>query len=716
MLPDNDLKIITEQMGREPNPVEQGCFLNLWSEHCSYRSSAPLLKRFTTDGKKVIIGPGDDAAIIRFGDGLALAIGMESHNHPSYVDPYNGAATGVGGIVRDIVSMGARPIALMDPLYFGPPDTPKNLYLFEHVIEGIAGYGNCIGVPVVRGETFFDECYSGNPLVNVVCVGLVREDSFVTATAQQAGNRIILIGSSTGRDGLGGASFASRDLSESSEAEDRPSIQIGDPYTEKLLIEATLEAVDRGYVKSCRDLGAAGLAGASSEMASKGDLGIRLIADSVPQREAGMTAFEILIAESQERMLLEVEPENVDAVLAIADKYDLNSALIGELTERPYFTVEFKGGTAADIPIKLLTEGAPTFERPSEMPEKREAGPLPPVPEDLKQVLLDLLSSYNIASREWIYRQYDHEVQVRTVVKPGSDAGVLRISGKQGLALSCGCNPRHTALDPYEGSRGAVVENAMNLAVKGAKPLALVNCLNFGNPEKPDIYWQFKQGIQGIADACASLSLPVVGGNVSLYNESEEYGMAIPPTPSLGMVGVTPDVTLTPPSVFLNDGDSVILVGTTKAETGGSEYHYLLGCPDAGASPVVPADFPALIPALADTVRSGLVSASRDLSLGGLAVALCKMCSEKGAVVDLTAFYDLRADELLFSESCGRALLATPEPEQVRAMLMRGDIPHTVIGKVGGDGLEIRLPGETLSLSVGEINASLQSLTRKMTE
>ncbi|MDI3486690.1 MAG: phosphoribosylformylglycinamidine synthase subunit PurL [Methanolobus sp.] len=479
MLPEDDLKIITEKMGREPNLVEQGCFLNLWSEHCSYRSSAPLLKTFTTTGDKVIIGPGDDAAIISFGNGWVLAIGMESHNHPSYVDPYNGAATGVGGIVRDIISMGARPIALMDPLYFGPLNNPKNLYLFEHIIEGIAGYGNCIGVPVVRGEAFFDESYSGNPLVNVVAVGLAREENVVTACSQKAGNKLVLMGSTTGRDGLGGASFASRDLSEDSEAEDRPSIQIGDPFTEKLVIEATLEAIGKGYVKSCRDLGAAGLAGASSEMAAKGNLGMKIIADNVILRESGMTPYEILIAESQERMLLEVEPENVDAVLDIAKKYDLNGSMIGELTEELNYTVQFQGEIAADIPVKLLTEGAPTFERPSTAPEERDIGDKPELPADLKQAIIDVLSSHNVASKRWIYRQYDHEVQVRTVTKPGDDAGILRIDGNEGIALSCGCNPRHTLLDPYSGGKGTVVENAMNLAVKGARGIAIVDCLNF---------------------------------------------------------------------------------------------------------------------------------------------------------------------------------------------------------------------------------------------
>src|SRR5665648_944528 len=378
MLPEQDYKIITEILGREPTEVEQGCFLNLWSEHCSYRSSASVLKTFTSTGERVIIGPGDDAAIVRLEDGWVLAFAMESHNHPSYVDPVNGAATGVGGIVRDIISMGARPIALMDPLYFGPLDDEKNRYLFEHVIMGIAGYGNCIGVPVLNGEAYFHESFSGNPLVNVVCVGLAHAKDVVTAVATKAGNRILLVGSTTGRDGLGGASFASKDLSEDSESADRPSIQIGDPFTEKLLIDATLEAIEKGYVKSCRDLGAAGLAGASSEMAANGKLGLHIIADNVFFLFEQKTAYEILISESQERIVFEVEPKDVDAVLAIAKKYDLNGVDIGELTERLYYTVDFKGETAVDIPILVLTEGAPTFERPSSAPtDQPDTNPTP---------------------------------------------------------------------------------------------------------------------------------------------------------------------------------------------------------------------------------------------------------------------------------------------------------------------------------------------------
>ncbi|MDD4498710.1 MAG: phosphoribosylformylglycinamidine synthase subunit PurL, partial [Methanosarcinaceae archaeon] len=714
-----DLKIIKEKLGREPNLVEQGCFLNMWSEHCSYRSSAPLLKTFTSTGENVLIGPGDDAAILKFEDGYVLAFAMESHNHPSYVDPYNGAATGVGGIVRDIISMGARPIALMDPLYFGTLDTPKNLFLFEQIIKGIAGYGNCIGVPVLRGETFFDRRYSGNPLVNVVCVGLCKEDEVVISNAQTPGNRLVLAGSSTGKDGLGGASFASRDLSESAEAEDRPSVQVGDPYTEKLTIEMTLEAIRKGYVKACRDLGAAGLGGASSEMAFKGGLGAHIIADNVPQREPNMNAYEILLAESQERMLFEVAPEDVDAVLALVEKYDLNGADIGYLTEEKTYVVEFRGEIVAELPIDFLTAGVPIFERPSKAPgsgeegDKPEKSEKPEIPADLKQAVLNVLSSHNLASKEWIYRQYDHEVQLRTVVKPGEDAGVLKITDSHGLALSCGCQPRATLLDPYEGAKATVYENAMNLAVKGAEPLALVNCLNFGNPERPEIYWQIKQAVLGLGDGARELSIPVVGGNVSLYNESDEHKTAIPPTPSIGVIGKVELNIPIPSSSFTRPGESIILVGETKPEMGGSEYYTILGKTEAGAAPKVPENAQKIIKAIRDAVKSGKVSSAHDLSLGGLAAGLAGMCGTVGAEIDLGEISaGQQPDEVLFAESPARALLATPEPEAVLALL--GDLSCAIIGKTGGNGLRVKGESFEIALSPEELSEASGSLTRFM--
>jgi phosphoribosylformylglycinamidine synthase subunit PurL len=713
MLPEEDLKIIKKELGREPTLVEQGCFLNLWSEHCSYRSSAPLLKTFTSQSENVIIGPGDDAAIIRFEDGYVLAIGMESHNHPSYVDPYNGAATGVGGIVRDIISMGARPIALMDPLYFGPLDTPKNLFLFEQIIKGIAGYGNCIGVPVVKGETFFDRKYSGNPLVNVVAVGLCKEEEIITARSQKAGNKLVLAGSNTGRDGLGGASFASRDLSESAEAEDRPSVQVGDPYTEKLVIEMTLEAIRKGYIKSCKDLGAAGLGGASSELAAKGGLGARIIADAVTQREPNMNAYEILLAESQERMVFEVAPEDVDAVLDLVAKYDLNGAVVGYLTEKPNYTIEFKGEIVADIPIDLLTGGAPTCEKTSVAPiSEVQEGKDPETPKDLKAAFLKVLSSYNIASKEWIYRQYDHEVQLRTIVKPGEDSGVLKITDKKGIALSCGCQPRATFIDPYIGGKTAVIENVMNLAVKGAEALAIVNCLNFGNPDRPDIYWQFKNAVLGLGDEARELSIPVVGGNVSLYNESDELKTSILPTPSIGMIGKVDLETPLPSSFFAKSGDTIILVGETTSEMGGSEYYACFEAQNAGKVPSIPKNAPEIIKAVIKAAKSGKLSLAHDLSLGGIAAGLARMCRNNGAEIDLSEIAEMKAEELLFSESPARALLATSEPEAVLEILK--NVPHMIIGKVGGTSLEVKGRDFEISLSLKEISDAYDSLTRFM--
>jgi phosphoribosylformylglycinamidine synthase len=714
MLPEDDLKKITEQLGREPTQVEEGCFINLWSEHCSYRSSAPILKTFTSTGDKVIIGPGDDAAIVRLKDGWVLAIGMESHNHPSYVDPYNGAATGVGGIVRDIISMGARPIALMDPLYFGPLDNEKNRYLFEHVIMGIAGYGNCIGVPVVRGEAYFHKSFSGNPLVNVVCVGLAREDKIVTATAQHAGNKLILMGSSTGRDGLGGASFASRDLSEESEADDRGSVQIGDPFTEKLVMEATLEVIDKGLVAACRDLGAAGLAGASSEMAAKGGLGAHIILDNIHLRDETLTPFEIMIAESQERMVLEVKPDDVDKVLAVADKYDLKANDIGELTAKTQYLLEYKGKIVADIPILFLCEGAPTFERESQSPLIKRNMEKPRVPDDLKDIILKLLSSPNIASREWIYSQYDHEVQIRTTVKPGGDAGVIRIIGnEEGLAFSCGCNPLHVKTDPYTGGACAVIENAMNLAAVGANGIALVDCLNFGNPERPDIYHEFKQASLGLGDAARTLNIPVVGGNVSFYNESDEFGTAIAPTPSIGMVGWVENLNHVPTSVFQSPDETVILIGDTREELGSSEYYSLLELDEYGEPPSVPENIDNTIDTLVRIIGSGLVTCAHDVSLGGLAITLCEMIGSVGADIDLRVS-QLRDDDTLFSESCGRMVIATQKPAKVIDML--SDITCSVIGKTGGDGLTITTSKGIIELSPDDIDQATGNLSRMMTD
>lgn len=715
LIPESDFKLISERMGREPNTVEQGCFLNLWSEHCSYRSSGLLLKTLPTTGEDVIIGPGDDAAIVKLTDTLYLAIGMESHNHPSYVDPYNGAATGIGGIVRDIVSMGARPIALMDALYFGSPEIKKNQYLLEHVVRGIAGYGNCIGVPVVGGEVVFHNDYSGNPLVNVVCVGLLHKKHLVTARAQHAGNSIILIGASTGRDGLGGASFASRDLSSESESE-RSSVQIGDPYTEKLLIEATLEAVHSGVVESCRDLGAAGLAGATSEMAAKGNLGMTINLDQMPLREERMTPFEIMISESQERMVLEVKPENVDKVLLIADKYDLNASVIAKLTVAPNYTVHYNGEIIADMPIHLLSGGAPCTEQASAAPQPETSDISPPEIEtgNLKEVILSVLSSPNIASKQWIYSQYDHEVQIQTIIKPGADTGLIRITPEVAIALSSGCNPLHTFVDPYTGTYGAVVENAMNLATIGAEPLCIVDCLNFGNPETKENYHQFKQAVIGLGDASKKLHTPVVGGNVSFYNDSKEHNTTILPTPSLGMIGKLTNMEIEhlPHSTIQHKGETIILIGETKPELGGSEYYHILNT-NAGSVPTVPENIEHILKSVRELVQTGSVSTAHDISNGGLAIALSELITPThGAEITLTT--DKLTDaELLFSETYGRMIITTPE----QALDQLQNIPHTIIGTTTGkQELHITTNTEEITLQYKEIHQAAETLTKIMKE
>jgi phosphoribosylformylglycinamidine synthase II len=709
VLKDLDARIITEALGRPPNEVEAAIFENLWSEHCAYRTSKPLLRTMPSDGEKVVVGPGDDAAIIKLSDGLALAIAMESHNHPSYVDPYDGAATGVGGIVRDVISMGARPIALMDCLYFGSLEKEKNRYLFEHVVQGISDYGNCIGVPVVNGEVFFHSSYDGNPLVNVVCVGLCQVEKYVTGRVKKVGSKIILIGSSTGRDGLGGASFASRDLSEESEVSDRPSVQIGDPYTEKLLIDATLEVIDHGYVLACRDLGAAGLSGASSEMCST--LGGRITLDAIPLREAGMTPREILVSESQERMVFEVSPEHVDDVLAIARKYDLNGAVIGDVIEEPSYIVEFHGDIVANIPIKLLTEGAPlcTPECPGEVPHSKK-------PTARRVTLQDtasrMLSSLNMASKEWVYSQYDYDVQTRTIVKPGEGAAVISIDGSRGIALSSGCNTTQVAADPFNGAAATVLENAMNLAVKGAIPAALVNCLNFGNPEKEAIYYQLERAVNGLSHAARLIETPIVGGNVSLYNESEEFHTAIIPTPSIGMVGIVNDISKVPSAFFNRDGDTIIMIGDTYPEYGGSEFAELFWI--EGVAPKPRKEIKKNIEALVEVIETGKISAANDIGRGGILSALAHMCARFGARIDLSNV--LAEENELFSETSGRAILTVNSRDlpSILTLLKSRDVPFALIGTVDKENLSIVIGDNSITLPLESIKRTLDILNESM--
>jgi len=688
MLSAEDLTIIRSRLGRDITPLEAVAFENLWSEHCSYRSTRALLKTLPTEGRNVIIGPGDDAAIVRYNEKTALAIGMESHNHPSYVDPYDGAATGVGGIVRDIISMGARPIALMDPLCFGTLDSEKTRHLFEHVVSGIGDYGNCIGVPVVRGDLIFDESYRGNPLVNVVAVGVVDPGDVITGRVQKPENHLILYGSRTGRDGLGGASFASRDLSEDSEAEDRPSVQVGDPYTEKLLIEATLEMCATGKVLACRDLGAAGFAGASSEMSST--FGARISADRVPLRETDMNEVEIMLAESQERMLAEVAPEDVAAIGAIAEKYDLAWADVGEVIAEPRYIIEFNGKTVCDLPIDLLVGGTPACRWETKAYSAEE--PFRRPEEDLRTLCLKVLAHPECAAKDWVFSQYDHDVQLRTV-SLGPDAGVLRLDGS-GLYFTCGCNPRHIYLRPRDGTANAVLENASNLACYGADPLCIVDCLNFASPVHPEIAWQIEESIIGMGEMCRRLDVPIVGGNVSLYNESDEFDTRIRPTPVLGMIGKGDLRTFARP----HEGATLVLIGTTFPDFGGSILDSVTGC--AGPAPAT--GDAEMVVTVRDLVRKGMLRAVTDLSRGGLLTALAKIapCSSVTIEGDPVA--------ALFSESYARFLVAVDD-----ISVLKG-IPYTILGTVGGDALRIRSGDEEVVLTSADLREASGTITNLM--
>ncbi|QFU83506.1 phosphoribosylformylglycinamidine synthase subunit PurL [Natronorubrum aibiense] len=724
-LADSDRELVVSELGREPTPAEAALFENLWSEHCAYRSSRPLLSAFDSEGEQVVIGPGDDAAVVALpgdededGASTYITMGIESHNHPSYVDPFDGAATGVGGIVRDTLSMGAYPIALADSLYFGEFDREHSKYLFEGVVEGISHYGNCIGVPTVAGSVDFHPDYEGNPLVNVACVGLTDEERLVTAVAQEPGNKLVLVGNGTGRDGLGGASFASEDLAEDAETEDRPAVQVGDPYAEKLLIEANEQLVEEQLIESARDLGAAGLGGASSELVAKGGLGAHIELERVHQREPNMNALEILLAESQERMCYEVEPDNVDRVREIAERFDLGCSVIGEVTEKNY-TCTFEGETVVDVDAYFLGEGAPMNDLESEPVDQPETD-LPEV--DLEAAFETVVSSPNTASKRWVYRQYDHEVGVRTSVGPGDDAAIIAVreasaeprsadksSGDsreigQGLAISSGAAPNWTAAAPYVGAKAIALENATNIAAKGATPLAAVDCLNGGNPEKPDVYGGFKSAVDGLAEMCSTLSTPVVGGNVSLYNDS--VAGPIPPTPTLAMVG-TKDGYDAPPLSVESEG-TLLLVGDVGLEAGdlrlgGSEY--LTQFDGSDGFPELPADPAAVIETLADVANDESTLAVHDVSHGGLAVTLAEMVTEDAGLEVSIPADDETAAAALFHEQPGRVVIQTDSPDAVAAAF-DGVAPVVELGTATDDGeLTIEVGSATIAADAATIDA-----------
>ena len=706
-LSDSDHDIVVQELGREPTRAEAALFENLWSEHCAYRSSRPLLTAFDSEGDQVVIGPGDDAAVVSLptydGEEMYITMGVESHNHPSYVDPFDGAATGVGGIVRDTLSMGAYPIALADCLYFGDFEREHSQYLFEGVVEGISHYGNCIGVPTVAGSVAFHEDYEGNPLVNVSCIGLLEPERTITAEAQQPGNKLVLVGNSTGRDGLGGASFASEDLAEDAETEDRPAVQVGDPYAEKLLIECNEALLDEQLIESARDLGAAGLGGASSELVAKGGLGARIELERVHEREPNMTALGYLLAESQERMLYEVRPEHVDRVAELAERYELGSSVIGELTEAgTNYVCTFEGETVVDVEAEFLGDGAPMYVLPSESPPEQTRD-LPTVSMD--EAFERIVAAPNTASKRWVYRQYDHEVGVRTSVLPGDDAALLAIrESGTGLAFAAGADPNWTDAAPYEGARAVALENATNVAAKGAVPHAAVDCLNGGNPEKPDVYGGFKAIVDGLADMCADLDVPVVGGNVSLYNDSNTG--PIPPTPTLALVGVKEGYDA-PPMALAGEG-TLVVVGDTALEgeadprLGGSEYTATFGGTDA--FPELPADPTGLVETIAEVADEDHVLASHDVSHGGLAVTLAEMVQDDaGADVVLETADRGTRKRLLFNEQPGRVVFETTDPSAVREAF-DGVAPVTEIGEADGSThLDITVNDAELQYDAGDI-------------
>lgn len=698
-LTDEEYQRILTILQREPNMLELGIFSVMWSEHCSYKSSKVHLKNLPTTGKYVLQGPGENAGIVDIGDGLAVAFKMESHNHPSYIEPYQGAATGVGGILRDIFTMGARPIASLNSLRFGSFDHPKTKYLLNGVVAGIAGYGNCMGVPTVGGEAYFHESYNGNCLVNAMTVGIMEKSKIFKGIAKGAGNPVMYVGSKTGRDGIHGATMASDVFGQGGE-ERRPTVQVGDPFTEKLLLEACLEVFNTDYVVGIQDMGAAGLTSSSVEMASRGGAGIDIDVSLVPRREHGMTAYEVMLSESQERMLMVVRKGCEDKVKEIFHKWDLDAVVIGIVTDTKLLRVKEGNSTAAVIPVKFLTDDAPAYKRPIKRPQWQDdvhALDLKKIPEpgDYNDIMLKLLSSPNIASREWIYRQYDHMVRTDTVVLPGSDAAVVRIKGtKKALAITADCNSRYCYLEPFTGGAIAVAEAARNLVCSGARPIALTDCLNFGNPERPGIMWQFEQAILGMSEACKKLGIPVISGNVSLYNETSDT--AIYPTPTVGMIGLIDDVNMHATQWFKTEGDVIILIGETKEELGGSEYLKIIHKQDKGRPPHLDLNAEAKVHEVClNAVSNGIIKSAHDLSEGGLAVNLAECCisspkSAIGAEVTLPS-YAMRTDALLFGESQSRIVitLAKEDIEKFMSIADRYGIPAVVIGKVGGNRLKI---------------------------
>jgi phosphoribosylformylglycinamidine synthase len=706
-LTESEYKTIVELLGRTPNDVELGMIGVLWSEHCSYKTSKPFLRRLPGTGSRVLQGPGENAGVVEIGEGWAVAFKIESHNHPSAIEPYEGAATGVGGILRDVAAMGARPVAILDSLRFGP--LPASRHLFEGVVSGIGGYGNCVGVPTVGGEVYFEDCYAGNPLVNAMCVGLVRTDQLKRARAEGDGNLLLLVGADTGRDGIHGASFASLELDESS-AERRPAVQVGNPFLEKCLIEALQELVDHPAVVAIQDLGAAGLTSAVAEAASRGGSGALIDVDKVPRRERGMSPYEVMLSESQERMLLVVERGHQAEVMPVLEKWDLHYAVIGEVTPDGLLTVEAGGRVAAKLPVEVLTEKTPVRSLRGRAPDasrhRLDLDTIPSEPESVKGSLLKLLGHPNLASKRAIFRRYDHQVGNATVIRPGGDAAMIRVQGtKLGIAMTTDCNSRYCELDPYLGAQIAIAEAARNIVATGATPLAISDCLNFGNPDKPEIYWQLEEVVSGMANACRALDLPVVSGNVSLYNDTD--GRSIYPTPVIGMIGVIEDYARRLEAGFAVDGDFVLLVGATGNDLGGSRYLELEHGLFAGRPPEVDLlGERAAQEFLLAAAGVGLLRSAHDVSEGGMLVALAEGCllGERGVRCPaLGTLGDVRTDALYFGESQGRFIVSAPSRSmpEVQNLARKHRVEIQLLGMTGGSDLEFE----------GDFKVSLEELS-----
>jgi phosphoribosylformylglycinamidine synthase len=711
---------VTTMLGRTPTFTELGIVSALWNEHCSYKHSRNTLRTLPTEGAAVIQGPGENAGVVRIGDGVAIAFKIESHNHPSAIEPYQGAATGVGGILRDVFTMGARPIALLNSLRFGSLDSARNRYLFAGVVKGIGDYGNCVGVPTVAGEIVFDPAYDGNPLVNAMCVGMLREDELIRAKAEGIGNPILCVGARTGRDGIHGASFASEDLSAASEAR-RPRVQVGDPFTEKLLLEASLELIQSGHIVAIQDMGAAGLTSSSAEMAARGDVGVTIDTSRVPVREAGMTPYEILLSESQERMLVVAIKGHEDAVREILFKWDLTAEVIGEVIAEPVYRVTEGDRVVAEFPGSELVTQCPRYDVAAEEGEEAihlRSMPVEAVNElreesDPAWTLLQLLATPTIASKRWAFEQYDSTIRTNTVVSPGGDAAVLRIRGTDhAIALKTDCNGRYVTLEPRIGGRIAVAEAARNVACTGARPLAITNCLNFGNPTRPEVFYQFTEAVAGIAEACRALDTPVTGGNVSFYNESPTG--SVHPTPVIGMVGVIDSLEHITRSTFRNVGDAIVLIGDCGNEIGGSEYlatlHGITGGPPPACDLVRER---AVINSLLQAIHAGIIASAHDCSDGGLAVALseCLMSDPNtttGAEIDLTAWDSLPVRAVLFGETQGRIIVSTSDPARVAAIAAEHSVPARTIGTVteAAHGLTIRIRDRSVHVGTDELGAA----------